>query len=240
MNKTSLVLRVCKSDLTSHYGKFQWPSEIGAEVVAPDWKPTNDCGNGLHGWLHGGGDYVSSKYCLDPNSVWLVLEVVTTDIIDLDGLCKFPKAVIRFVGTKSEAAEYVIANDPEANPSAIIGVFREVGDYQSVMVGVLGTAIAEYGGTAIAGDHGKAVAGDRGTAIASKYGTATTGRYGTASVGCHGAALAGSGGEIHIRYYDYSYGSDRHRTAIGYVGENGIKPDVLYQLNNNHEFVKVG
>lgn len=54
---TSLVLRVCRSDYTSYNG-FVWPSEVGAEVVAPDWKQNNECGHGLHGtkstglWRH--------------------------------------------------------------------------------------------------------------------------------------------------------------------------------------------
>ena len=47
--KTSLVLRVCRPDLTSRNG-FAWPSEIGAKVEAPDWEESNSCGNGIHGW----------------------------------------------------------------------------------------------------------------------------------------------------------------------------------------------
>jgi len=35
--ETSLVLRVCRPDLTSHSG-FSWPADVGAEVSAPDWK----------------------------------------------------------------------------------------------------------------------------------------------------------------------------------------------------------
>lgn len=37
------------------YGAFIWPTEIGSTVEAPDWKPTKECGNGLHGWLWGLG-----------------------------------------------------------------------------------------------------------------------------------------------------------------------------------------
>jgi hypothetical protein len=30
----------------------------------------------------------------------------------------------------------------------------------------------------------------------------------------------------------------RYREVIGYVGENGIEPNVAYKLNDQHEFVK--
>ena len=58
---TSLVLRVCRPDYTSH-GGFSWPSQIGAEVAAPDWRKNDYCGNGLHGWLYGQGDYSCVNY----------------------------------------------------------------------------------------------------------------------------------------------------------------------------------
>jgi hypothetical protein len=46
--KTSLVLRVCRSDFSS-YGGYIWPSEVRAVAEAPDWEPTTTCGQGLHG-----------------------------------------------------------------------------------------------------------------------------------------------------------------------------------------------
>ena len=39
-------------------------------------------------------------------------------------------------------------------------------------------------------------------------------------------------GIIQIKYYD----GKRYRIKIGYIGENGLKPNVKYKLNNNHEF----
>ena len=47
-----LILRTCNADMTS-YGEFVWP-ELGY-VEAPDWEPTETCGNGLHGFLWGEG-----------------------------------------------------------------------------------------------------------------------------------------------------------------------------------------
>ena len=36
------------------YGGFVWPST--GHVEAPDWKPTKDYNNGLHGFLWGEGN----------------------------------------------------------------------------------------------------------------------------------------------------------------------------------------
>ena len=50
---TVLILRTCNKDMTT-YGGFKWPTS--GEVVAPDWKPNAECGNGLHGLLWGEGN----------------------------------------------------------------------------------------------------------------------------------------------------------------------------------------
>jgi len=211
-NETSLVLRVCKADYTSHSG-FLWPSEIGAEVVAPDWKKDNKCGNGLHGWLYGQGDCGCVEYWVDDEAKWMVLEVPSAEIVMLDGKCKFPSAVVRFVGTKSAAADFILANEPQALNVAVIGACLKVGDGEVVQVGSLGTATAGY----------------RGTATAGNYGTATAGESGTAT--------AGESGEIRIQWWDSK--AQRYRTKIGYVGEDGIKADTAYRLSDKQDFEEV-
>jgi len=298
--ETSLVLRVCRPDFTS-YGGFTWPSEIGAEVFAYDWHHNKACGNGLHGWQYGHGNHACAKYWEDPDAKWLVLEVRSSDIVMLDGKCKFPSARVRFIGSKAEAADFIIANEPNALASAVIGACRQVGKGEAVQVAALGTAIASDGGTARAGAfgtaiaghcgtavtdcYGKSIAGDEGTAIAgyrgtaevgddgtamvdsygkakagkdgvaragdggkaevgdggtaevSHYGEARAGDGGTAKAGENGTAMAGNYGEIHIKWWDDD--AQRYRTKIGYVGEDGIKPDTAYRLNGNHEFEEV-
>ena len=209
---TSLVLRVCKADYTSHSG-FLWPSEIGAEVVAPDWKNDNKCGNGLHGWLYGQGDCGCVEYWMDDEAKWMVLEVPSSEIVMLGGKCKFPSAKVRYIGTRSAAADFIIANEPKALNVAVIGACMKVGDGEAIQVGALGTATA----------------GNRGTATAGNYGTATAGESGTAT--------AGESGEIRIQWWDNK--AQRYRTKIGYVGEDDIKPDTAYRLNDNHEFEEV-
>jgi hypothetical protein len=282
-NETSLVLRVCAPDMTSR-GGFKWPG-VGETVSAPDWKANSECGAGLHGWLYGQGDHGCVDYWQQAEAKWLVLEVRSADIIMLGGKCKFPSAVVRFVGTKSEAADYIVAHEPRAASVDVIGLVRLVGDKQSTLVGALGTATAGEGGTATAGEggtatagyrgtatageggtatagyRGTATAGYRGTATAGNYGTATAGNYGTATAGYrgtatageggtatageggtatagnYGTATAGEGGELRIQQWDSK--SDRYRTRIGYVGEDGIKAETKYQLDDAGKFVEV-
>ncbi|MES2348469.1 MAG: hypothetical protein V4641_12980, partial [Pseudomonadota bacterium] len=156
--ETSLVLRVCKADMTSKNG-FAWPTELGAPVEAPDWKKNTECGSGLHGWLYGQGDHTCVSYWEQEGAKWLVLEVPSADIVMLGGKCKFPRAVVRFIGSKTDAAAFLLANEPRAATVAVIGATRSCGDGGNVMVGALGTATAGYSGTATAGYSGTATAG---------------------------------------------------------------------------------
>lgn len=209
--ETSLVLRVCREDFTSHNG-FDWPSEVGAEVIAPDWRQNNNCGNGLHGWLYGQGDVTCVDHWERAEAKWLVLEVESSTIVMLGGKVKFPRAVVRFVGDRRSAAAYVLEHESRAKAENLIGHAVQVGDGQVAATGSLGTATAGYRGTATAGDRGTATAGDSGT------------------------ATAGDRGELRIRWWDAK--AERYRTQIAYVGENGIKPNVAYRLNDKHEFVE--
>jgi len=215
---TSLVLRVCREDLTA-FGGFQWPSKVGATVSAPDWDKSNECGNGLHGWLYGQGE-LCVDFWSEENAKWLVLEVITADIVMLGGKCKFPSAKVRFVGDKNSAVEYLIKHEPLAATVAVIGATHAVGNNQLVAVGALGTATA----------------GDRGTATAGDIGTATAGYRGTATAGDRGTATAGDSGTISIIYWCTK--AEKYKVKIGYIGEDGLKPNVAYRLDENHKFVE--
>ncbi|SQC75661.1 Ice nucleation protein [Pseudomonas aeruginosa] len=126
--------------------------------------------------------------------------------------------------------------------------------------GYKGTATAGYKGTATAGDWGTATAGYKGTATAGYKGTATAGDWGTATAGNwappppgtrappppgtgappppgnEGTATAGKKGEIRIRYWDEK--TERYRTVIGYIGEDGLEPNVPYKLNAGRKLVR--
>ena len=191
-------------------GGFVWPG-VGETVRAPDWLPTEDCGNGLHGWLYGQGDHSCSSY-LDDTAVWLVLEVVSDTIVMLGGKCKFPECVVRFVGDRNSATQFLRENEPRAREVAVIGASMHAGDRESAVVGALGTATAGNRGTATAGDGGTATAGDDGT------------------------ATAGNRGTICLRWWDAS--AERYRTEVAYVGEGGIEANVAYRLSADHKFVR--
>ena len=98
----------------------------------------------------------------------------------------------------------------------------------------LGAKGAVIGGTATAGNDGTATAGYRGTATAGYRGTATAGEYGTATAGEYGTATAGNGGTVMVKYRD----GRRYRLAIGYVGEEGIEPNVPYQCDATGRLVR--
>ena len=58
-----------------------------------------------------------------------------------------------------------------------------------------------------------------------------TGEHGIASaLGLSGAAKAGKSGIIQVAWWDAF--ANRRRIATGYVGEDGIKPDVWYVVQN--------
>ncbi|NQC42281.1 DUF7666 domain-containing protein [Pseudomonas aeruginosa] len=259
LQETALVLRTCSADLTSH-GGFQWPDKIGAVVEAPDWKKDNKCGHGLHGWLFGQGDHDCSSTVGDADAKWLVVEVGLSDMIALGGKEKFPRCTIRHIGDRASATQFLIANEPRAAGVAVIGATLQAGDKELCQVGAYGTATAGdwgtatagdegtatagnwgtatagYKGTATAGNWGTATAGDWGTATAGYKGTATAGDWGTATAGYKGTATAGEKGEIRIRYWDEK--ADRYRTVIGYIGEDGLEPNVPYKLNADRKFVR--
>jgi hypothetical protein len=214
----ALFLRTCEKDGTSTNG-FKWPKR--GEVFAPDWDKTPECGYGLHGLLWGQGDGLLLNWSTD--AAWIVF--AASRWVDIDGqTCKVRKARVVYFGNRKDATDLVCRYAP--NGTVCVGAF--------VMAGYSGTATAGDGGTATAGDSGTATAGDGGTATAGDWGTATVGYGGTATAGDWGTATAGDSGTIAIRHYDGS----RYRLAVGYIGENGLKPNTAYKLDDKGNFVE--
>ena len=132
-------------------GDFVWPLEVGAEVTAPDWDPTPVCGGGLHGLLDGRGNGSLINWSTD--AVWIVAEIPDDEtVVDLDGKVKVRRCIVRHVGDKTSAPEFLAAH----------------GHTEGV---VYGTATAGVSGAATAGDYGTATAGVSGTATAGERGT---------------------------------------------------------------------
>ena len=232
-------LRTCDKNMKS-YGGFRWP-KIGM-VAAPDWSDAKECGKGLHGLLWGEGDGGLLNWNTD--AVWMVVKVQKDLIVDLDQKVKFPKCEVVFCGDKKDAAALIYEKSPNKNIKCCAGT-ATAGDAGTATAGYAGTATAGYAGTATAGDAGTATAGYAGTATAGACGTATAGARGTATAGYAGTATAGYAGTatagdegyILIRYYCEEKKTWRIKGCA--IGENGIKPNVKYKLNDKHEFEEV-
>ena len=149
------VTKSVNKDLTAH-GGFQYPKS--GIVEAPDWKATETCGKGLHGFLWGEGKGDLADY--DADHVWLLIKVNMNDgFVDLKDKVKFRRGEVVAVGDCKTVTEKLKECLPKDRLYKV------------------------NGGTASAGDYGTATAGDYGTASAGDYGTATAGYGGTASAG---------------------------------------------------------
>ncbi len=203
--ETSLVLRTCAADGSSSHG-FVWPDS--GLVEAKDWKPTKECGNGLHGWLWGHGDW-SLKAKADKIK-WLVVEVETASLIDLSGKVKFPKgSVIGSFGAWNDAMKFIRArhtDDPLTRSAT--------GNSEHA------SATGEYGHASATGNSGHASA---------------TGYCGWAIGGYASRVKADKNGILTSIYKTEKM--TRPRVVTAYVGERGIKPDTWYEVKNG-KFVK--
>ena len=133
---SDFLLKTVKADGTAR-GGFQWPLDEGAEVTAPGWDPTPVYGGGLHGLLNGAGNGSLINWSTD--AVWIVAEIPDDEtVVDLDGKVKVRRCIVRHVGDKTSAPEFLAAH----------------GHTEGVVYG-----------TATAGDYGTATAGERGTII---------------------------------------------------------------------------
>jgi hypothetical protein len=229
-------------------GGFQWPLDEGAEVIAPDWDPTPVCGGGLHGLLNGAGNGGLVDWSTD--AVWIVAEIPDGEtVVDLDDKVKVRRCIVRHVGDKTSAPEFLAAHGHTegvvaGTATAGYAGTATAGYAGTATAGYYGTATAGYAGTATAGDYGTATAGDDGTATAGNdgtatagddgtatagyAGTATAGHRGTATAGDDGTATAGNDGTIILAWWDYDLG--RRRWVVGEVGIDGIVADTPYRV----------
>jgi hypothetical protein len=274
--KDRLVLRTCKPFGKSSHD-FIWNLEIGGITTAPDWEPTEECGQGLHGFLNGEGN----GYLVDwsEEAIWLVVEPIGK-IIDLNGKVKFKSATTIFVGDRPSATNYlreqignyaIIGGTSTSGYSGIstsgysgtstsgYSGTSTSGDGGTSTSGYGGTSTSGYGGTSTSGDggtstsgnggtstsgdggtstsanRGTSTSGNRGTSTSGDSGTSTSGNRGTSTSGNGGTSTSGDGGTILIKYWDGD--RDRYRIKIGYIGEDGLKPNTPYKLNQQNEFV---
>jgi len=241
----SLVLKVVSSDMKS-YGGFQWPG-VGAVAVADDWDEEPTCGGGLHGWLNGVGDASCQPWSKSHDAKWLVLSVDTETLVDLGGKVKFPKAEVVHVGDKKSAGDVILATGfigPVIGATVTGGNYATVtgGNYATVTGGYGATVTGGHGATVTGGNYATVTGGDNATVTGGDYATVTGGGNATVTGG-HRATVTG-GYEATVTGGDnatllLSFYNGRKRVVTAYVGENGIKPNTPYRLNEVHEFEEV-
>ncbi len=220
------VLKQVSPTMTAH-GGFVWPES--GPVSCPDWDPAPRCGGGLHGWLRGEGN--GSLADTSPECKWLILRVRKSEIVDLDGKVKFPRAEVLACGPRHEIVAEIRSLCPDASV-----IFSTVAKCN------LQAAAAGYHGQASAGNYGQASAGYRGQASAGNYGQASAGNYGQASAGNYGQASAGDGGLVVVQWWDSA--ANRPRVKVGYIGETVdldgkvLEHGVTYKLNDELRFVR--
>ena len=217
----ALVLRTCAADLTS-YGEFQWP-ESGV-VEAPDWNTHAACGNGLHGLLWGIGD--GSLLNWDADARWLVVDVVVADVVEIGGKVKFPRCEVVFCGAKDGAVAMLIAHG--ADSSRVVGSTITGGDGSTITGG--------YGSTITGGDRSTITGGDRSTITGGYRSTITGGDGSTITGGDRSTITGGANATMAIRSWDEK--QQRRRFTIGYIGEDGLEPNVAYRLDENGKFIR--
>ncbi len=258
----ALMLRTVDADHCAH-GGFQWPREVDAIVVAPDWDPRPVLGGGLHGLLWGEGDYAQLQ-AEDLSRVWQVCEIDAREAVEVERKIKVPRCRLVHIGDRFSATTWLAEHGGHgraiaygtatAGPdgTATAGPYgtatagrggtanagrggtATAGPYGTATAGPYGTATAGDDGTATAGPGGTATAGAGGTATAGTGGTATAGDGGTATAGTGGTATAGDGGTLLIQWSD----GRRRRTGVFYVGEDGVEAGVPYRLDDHGKLVR--
>ena len=129
--------------------------------------------------------------------------------IDIDGKVKFPRCDVIYCGDMTEALVRVLCNS--SSP-----VSDRASGYSSTAA-----SSGNYSKAASSGNYSKAASsGDNTIAMAA---------------GLNCIVKSGENGCFSTVWFD----GTRNRIAVGYVGENGIKPNTPYRLNSSGEFVDV-
>ncbi|WP_374312486.1 hypothetical protein [Dongia sp.] len=266
-----LVVRTCNADFTS-WGGFQWPSE--GYVEAPDWRPTAECGHGLHGLLEGDGDWGLLDWSLEAKA--LIVEVDRAGIVEIGGKVKFKGALVRSVSslavalcqvvcdasrivknvtdlirtTEAEATEEASGNASRlaasgyASQLAASGYASQLaasGDDSQLAASGNASRLAASGNAsqlAASGDASQLAASGDDSQLAASGDDSRLAASGDDSIaiaaGYNATASAGPNGVIALTWHD----GTRRRVTVGYVGEDGIEPNVDYRVDDTGKLVK--
>jgi len=87
----------------------------------------------------------------------------------------------------------------------------------------------------LTGGDGSTNTGGDGSINTGGYGSTNTGGYGSTNTGGDGSTNTGGyGSTLIFKWWD----GNRYRFTIGYVGEDGIEPNVAYKLDADHKIVR--
>jgi hypothetical protein len=231
--KLGYILRSCKEDMSS-YGGFKWPK--AGPVEAPNWEPgVAKCGNGLHGLLWGKG---TKQYCPKTEN-WIVAAVNEADCVWVDEeKVVFPRAWVEFCGPWYDALFFLLKKAEEAGhkfDSQSSGYWS-----QSASRGYWSqSASSGYWSQSASSGYGSQSAshGDWSQSASSGYWSqsASRGDWSVAfAMGNNCKAKSSENGTVILTWRE----GRRTRIVVGYVGENGIKPDTWYRLNDKHQLVE--
>jgi len=225
-----LCLKSLPANLKAYEG-FQWP-EIG-HVKAPDWKPTERCGNGLHAFRWGTGD--SDLACLADDAKWLVLQVKEDGIIDLNDKVKFEECQVLYCGERDIAVSIIQHHAPAGTAVMFATV---TGGYGATVTGGYGaTVTGGYGATVTGGSRATVTGGD-GATVTGGYGATVTGGDGATVTGGYGATVTGQLWSILIvEYWDNN--DDCYKKKAALVDGVSFLPGVKYRLNSEYEFEQI-
>ena len=238
-----LVLKSLPANMKA-YGDFQWPKS--GIVSAPDWKPTKECGNGLHGWLWGAGD--AGLRCEDDDAKWMVLSVQVDSIVDLEGKVKFPSCLIAYMGDRETAVSIIQHYAPSGTAimfSTVTGGYRSTvtGGDRSTVTGGEGSTVTGGDRSTVTGGYGSTVTGGYRSTVTGGYRSTVTGGdrstvrggYGSTVTGGYGSTV--TGGDRSVIIIDF-FDSDAHeiRRKIALVDGITIMPNTKYRLNDQREF----
>ncbi len=224
------ILRCNEPGLTSRNG-FQWVWE--GNVEAPDWSPAPECGNGLHGWLWGAGDHTFSGHWKDDDAVWLVAAVWLSDIVDLGGKVKFPRATVVYSGTRDEATREIVRLGSK-KPVMFVNLTcgdneSQVGGYKARLTGGYGSTNTGgdesinkggEGSTNTGGDESINKGGDDSTNTGDYWSTNTGGNRSTNTGGAGSTNTGGAGSTNKGGYWSTNKGDDRSTNTGGDYSTN--------------------
>jgi len=197
------------------YGQFQWP-EIG-HVKAPDWRPIQDCGNGLHAFLWGAGD--SDLACSDSDAKWLVLLVKEEGMIDLSGKVKFEECEVVYCGARETAIAIIQAHAPAGT---------------AVMFSTL------TGGDAstLTGGNRSTLTGGNASTLTGGYASTLTGGDASTLTGGDASTLTGGLWTVLVwRFWNNK--SEQYEQKCAMVDGVNFLPGMKYKLNDSYDIVQV-